>query len=734
MNHRKIAYLIAAVLTATPALHAANDTAKVEDATAELVGEKPEQQRSVKELEGAYTAAVAKLFPALAQPGNDGDAQRTLQKMSFRAGRPGQEDHRAALAKVLAYRLDGELLPSARVWIIRELERSGRAESVVALVNCLSNTEPLVKDAARRALENNPAPEAAVALRSLITSNADGKSRAAYIEALSFRADPQDIPLFIKQLEISDDSVRIAASLALARIGDASAVDPLFVAMKWGSEVARREAINAAAAIAERVGGTDKKKAVEIFTKLLAGPVQSKAAGLAGLGRFGGGEQIDALVAALFDSNVVVKSAALIGLEALAAGIITPDIGNKIKPLAPETYGQVIAVLGRRADKALLPIFQFAAEIPQPRVGPATTRPGLDPYLLIRTAAYIALAKLDDAGALDILLSAATTTKGDEQSAARDAIEAIKGENFDQALRTKIRNPDISARFEVSRALASRAAKSSIPTYRQLAHDAEGSIRYEAYRGFRTVGDADDLPAVIELIVKSENDGDRDQLSRAIAAISRRIAEREKRSDPVLAALAGSSGPARLALISALGHIGGEKPLATVHDLLADKDEKVRDAAVRALADWPDQDAMPDLLKIADEEVANLDAKHPILALSGYVHLATIRETTQRARFEQLRTALWLAKRPEEVRMVLGPLGDVRDIEVARTILPYFGDPAVTEECAIAIAKLGRNMRENKDPTYREALEKAAAVTKKDDVRKSIKDTITLLDYQKSGK
>ena len=84
--------------------------------------------------------------------------------------------------------------------------------------------------------------------------------------------------------------------------------------------------------------------------------------------------------------------------------------------------------------------------------------------------------------------------------------------------------------------------------------------------------------------------------------------------------------------------------------------------------------------------------------------------------------------------MVLGPLGDVRDIEVAKTILPYFNDPAVTEECAITIAKLGRNMRENKDPTYRRALEKAAEITKKDDVRKSLKDTLTLLDFQKSGK
>ena len=68
-----------------------------------------------------------------------------LERMCTEAGAPGSAG-RAAACEAVASRL-AKAAPPARVWMLRQLERYGRAESVAAVAALLSDADEVVRAA-----------------------------------------------------------------------------------------------------------------------------------------------------------------------------------------------------------------------------------------------------------------------------------------------------------------------------------------------------------------------------------------------------------------------------------------------------------------------------------------------------------------------------------------------------------------------------------------------------------
>ena len=87
--------------------------------------------------------------------------------------------------------------------------------------------------------------------------------------------------------------------------------------------------------------------------------------------------------------------------------------------------------------------------------------------------------------------------------------------------------------------------------------------------------------------------------------------------DPVVAALPRAAARARPALVRVLGGFGGPEALAAVRPRLADSDPAVREAALLAVANWPDLSAAEDLLKIAQASESMTHRCWPCAAICG---------------------------------------------------------------------------------------------------------------------
>ena len=194
----------------------------------------------------------------------------------------------------------------------------------------------------------------------------------------------------------------------------------------------------------------------------------------------------------------------------------------------------------------------------------------------------------------------------------------------------------------------------------RAAEDADGGVRNDALRALGEVAPSSVLARVAAVLVNTKDDGSRNEAANTLVSVANRDRDFDGRTEPILKAMEKASGPAKFALLNALGRIGGRHSLETMRVMVKDPDEKVRDAAIRALAEWPDAAAADDLLAVA--KIAASET-HRVLALRGYIRVCSIRaDRPDEATAKMLITGLELAKRPDEKRQALGGLSQISSI------------------------------------------------------------------------
>jgi hypothetical protein len=153
------------------------------------------------------------------------------------------------------------------------------------------------------------------------------------------------------------------------------------------------------------------------------------------------------------------------------------------------------------------------------------------------------------------------------------------------------------------------------------------------------------------------------------------------------------------------------KALEAVRAAMKDPDAAVQGAALRALADWPDPAAMADLLDVA-RSVRTPEDK--LLALRGATRLAAAPGgAPPEEKAKLLSEAMKLAGRPEEKKLVLAALGEIRHPGALDVAVGCLADKDVEVDAAVAVVKIAKSLRQS-DPRAA-----AAAVQKVLDTCKS---------------
>ena len=167
--------------------------------------------------------------------------QRALLQYCLELGAPGKEQQRAEACKLITAKLGGELPTPTRVWLLKLLEYIGRAECIDTVAGLLSDKDALVRDAARRALANNPEKEAGVKLLGEMQHATDAKFKAALINSLGHRGDAASVDALSVELANKNRAVAIAAARALGKIATPDCAKALAAAREKASgELAMR--------------------------------------------------------------------------------------------------------------------------------------------------------------------------------------------------------------------------------------------------------------------------------------------------------------------------------------------------------------------------------------------------------------------------------------------------------------------------------------------------------------
>jgi HEAT repeat protein len=691
----------------------------VADLTKEFKGEKPAAERTPEQLAAAYVKVVDALVPDMGAEdmGKRGGAQSTLERIAFHACRPGAEADRLACAKALAGQLTDDVPAAARVWIIRQLERIGRAEAVSQLAKALDDKDLLVRESARRALLKNSSKEANAALLAALAAAKAPDWRVAVINALAEKRDPGNVEALLKDAGSEDDAVRTAAICALAKAADKAAVEAVAAGMTKGSDLSKRIATDAYLLLADGLAAKDDKAtALGIYKKMLAAQGHMKCAGIIGVARAGGVADLPTIFDALADVDARVRGSGADALAMMPGKDVTDAIVAKFKAAGAPIKPTLLRALAQRGDKAAAPVFAAAAE---------------DEDEAVRVEALRGLGVVGDASAVALLLKAAAAT-GACQEAAREALARIPAADVDKALMAAIDEKDTKLRAEVIRALSVRHVTAAGPSLLKAAEDADNTVRNEAIKAVGAVAGMDSMPAVVAILVKVTDDASRNEAGNALIRIAGRESDADKRIEPILTALGPATGPAKTMLFSVLGRLGGAKALQAVQAALKDSDAQVKEAAVRSLADWPDAASAADLLDVAKSAT---DEKLQVLAIRGCIRVMRIQNSRPAAEnAKMLVAALETAKRAEEKKQALGGLAECRDILAFQAVVPCMGDEALKEEAAQAAVRIARDIWQKNLEPVEAAMKKVLEVSKNKDACKQAQEVLDQIDKKKASK
>ena len=284
-------------------------------------------------------------------------------------------------------------------------------------------------------------------------------------------------------------------------------------------------------------------------------------------------------------------------MQAVAIGLVREIPGAKIikavaaemPNLAATAQVQLLWALAERGDPAALPAVINAARSSEADV---------------RIAALKALGQLGDASSVTLLAQAAASATGAERQAARGSLYRLRGSDIDAAILAAMPKAKPKVKVELIRGIARRRIYSATDILLKTAQSPDTAVRLESFRALRVVAGQEYLPVLVDILINVQDDAERSEAEKTVAAVGRKIPDKGRQAQAVLAALGTvKKVSARCSLLRALGKIGDDSALEVLRDALTDNNIRVTTAAIGALSDWPDDEPIAELLRSEERRV-----------------------------------------------------------------------------------------------------------------------------------
>ena len=560
---------------------------------------------------------------------------------------------------------------AAKLFICRQIYLFGDKDCIPSIAPLL--LEQPTADMACYALGRMPGEEAARALVAAL-AKAEPAAKVAIVGALGQRRDPETSDVLAKAAHDADKTVAHAAIAALGLVGTQPAVAALENLWSEDPGAVEPALIDAAAQLAAH--NATLERGAEIYQKLLdksKNPATRAAALKAVAGKRDAAAAIKLILRGLNDDEPIVRTAAADALRELPDDV-AGAFGEKLAGLTPAAQVMVINVF---ADRAV------------PGTCPVVTDLVTSTDATVRLAAIEALAKIGNEYSIVALLAQiAAGDDADAAKAARKSLARINGPTIDNAFAELLETGDATIKSEALAALADRNARQLVPEILKVAADPNDNLRQDAYKTLAKLGRPEDVPALIDLLVKETADVPRAQAETTIVAVARKSKDPAGATAAALAAFDGTKDnvAARAALVRVLGKLGDNSALDALRADLDSTDAQLQEASVRALMEWPTPAPVEDLAKVAQSGATDTVKK---LALRGYLRLAGLAtDLPVEKRVAMYEKGLNLASEPGEKVMALAGLAECPSTAAYNVIKRYENDAQVGAEAKLALEKI----------------------------------------------
>ena len=608
---------------------------------------------------------------------------------------------RAACAARLAALLEAAdtTLP-ARQYICLQLRQIGTAAEVHVLAKLLE--KPETSEMARCTLEAIPGEASLAALRGALGS-LQGKLLVGAINSLAARKDARSVAKFQELADHKDPQVVSAALWALGNIGGEQAIAFLNArAEKAGTPTPQSLAVpllRCADALAA-AGKTDGATAIYTGLGRMGQPSGVRRAALEGLLRGQAEPGATTILAWCADADPDRRLIAARRLASLSEKQLD-QAATQLDRLPDASKGALLEALAARKGKSMLPLVMAAVRSDKPE---------------LKRAGLRCLGILGDAPSLPMLLDC-LAAGGDLGETAGEALSRLPRKAVGDALLEALKGRT-AIRGQIIEVLARLKYYEAIDPLIVVAGQDDPAVYEPALDGLKGIADPDDsdIPRLVKLMLRTPPGKHRDEVEKTIATVCGKLPAGADRAQPVLAALGRTGRPELPQYLPLLGRLGGPKVLAIIDSSLGNDSPEVKQAAVRALCNWPNADVADRLWELAGQS----DSKQfRQWALRAYVRVASLKSDRPEAKtLAMLQKAMKMAGSTEDQQLVLSRAATVRTIEAVAWIAEYLDDPALAQPACQAIVELAhhRFLRQPNMARFTPLLEKVIRISKDADV------------------
>ena len=262
-----------------------------------------------------------------------------------------------------------------------------------------------------------------------------------------------------------------------------------------------------------------------------------------------------------------------------------------------------------------------------------------------------------------------------------------------------------ATRADLITALARRQGPAANPLLLAEAGQSDPVVAKSALRALAKTAGEKELTPLLERLTGTRDAGVRSEAEGAAAQAIARTEKPARRSELVCAALGWAQGvESRCALLGLLPVCGDAAALAALQKAATDADPAVRDAAVRALAEWPDLSAWEALAAIYRQPDRESQRG---LALRGLVRLAGEANAHPDAKLvERYRQLLAGGRSDADLRLILGALGGAAQPGALELALPLLDNAGVRAEAEVAVKKIAEAIKAQHPQAAQEALKR----------------------------
>lgn len=632
--------------------------------------------------------------------GDDVNARFLLSGVANHVSRGDAEEARAMVSGAFLQALGAAADPEVKAFLMSELQVCGGAEAVDALAGYLGD-DTLVEPATQALLAirtENVAPALKAAFE-----GAQGPRAVTLMKALGELRQSDMADKIVPFTASENREIRLVAYQALAEMGVPQALEPMRQAYETAPSYEKAKVASYGLAYARRLAESGDLQTANTICEYLmsSGQVNVRSAALATLADIGHPSAQSLLLAAMDDPDLAYRAAALKLAARFPSTEATRQWLARMQDVSPEVRAEIIAMLGSRGDNI---------------VSDTLTRQILAEDKVVRLAAIDAATTIAGSRAVAPMLDRLSKgAEDDEIQAIKSAMLRIPGRQVVKACGQALGKTPAPARIALLDVLKQRHAEIVRREVFAQAKDGDESVRLAALDALLTAARPGDAAQVVALVTGAPTDAEKEAARAVLVTLA------SQKPAPLFDAIAKHDGQARADLLPALPALGTDEAYHAAVVSADSGNPAVKDAAVRALSDWPNPLAMPRLLEIAK---ATGDETHHVLALGGFLRLVPAAPITPPEKVAQYKEALDAARRKEERLAALSGLAAIRTLESLQLVAQYLDVDEMKVDAALAAVQIACPQGE-KDPglaapEVAPILQKARACTDSEDVRKQI--------------